>query len=246
MGYFDNMRVMLGKGMNAADRKTQELRLQAELGRIDLSLESAYAALGKVAYSHPSLATQIRQECPGEYNAVTSLLQDEQSLRGRIEDLQRQAMTAVPVSGPMRQFLCMKCGTPVTLDIAYCPTCGDNLSELKAQYRLCPNCNTYHTSDSMFCIQCGSQTVEVPVAQAIKNNATADSANSDEVPAEGPIVQNEAQPFVSSTSNSIAESNALTVEEAGQAPAMLTCPNCGTPVASDDVFCGECGKRLID
>ena len=245
MGYFDDMKVMLGKGMNAADRKTQELRLQAELSRIGSSLESAYAALGKVVYSHPTLATQIQGECPGEFNAVTSLLKDDQNVRGRIEDLQRQAVAPAPAPRPVRQFLCTKCGTPVTLDLAYCPSCGDNLSELKTQYRMCPNCKTYHTSDSMFCMQCGSQTVEIPIAQAIQNTSDGKPTQDDDSLVADSFAQSAPQPNESSASTDATEVSAPLAADAQQAPSAPTCPNCGAPITSDDVFCGECGTRLV-
>ncbi|MDO4539057.1 MAG: zinc-ribbon domain-containing protein [Coriobacteriales bacterium] len=246
MGYFDEMKAMLGKGMNAADRKTQELRLQTELSKIGSSLDSAYAALGKASYSHPALAAQIQRECPDEYRAVASLLQDEQSIRGRIDGLQHQIAASAPAPKPARQFFCAKCGTPVTLDIAYCPSCGDNLSELKARYRMCPNCNTYHTSDSMFCMQCGSKTVEVPVAQKIQNTAAEEITQGDDAPMVDPSSLREPQSPAQFENDDITEVNVAQIEEPSQAPSTTTCPNCGARVAKDDVFCDICGTRLAD
>lgn len=255
MSYFDDMKVMLGRGMKAADRKTQELRLQAELSRVGSSLEAAYAALGKVVYSHPQLALQVQNECPGEYGGVTSLLKDEQSVMLRIQDLQRQAAASSIASAPRqpRQFSCPKCGMHVTLDLSYCPNCGDNLADLKQGYRMCPNCEAYYTADSMFCMECGSKTVEIPVATQVAMQVQASAAGSEPpfeesepaiVPTE---VHSEMLGAIEDTDAQAVEEEVILPPEKEPVDAVATtphCPNCGSVVAENDVFCGECGARL--
>lgn len=244
MGYFDGMKVMLGRGMDVADRKSQELRLQAELSKIDVSLGSAYAALGRVAYSNPTITTLMQRECPDAYGAVAALLQEEQDVRGRIEELQRQAVsTGAPSLSRTRHFRCAKCGAHVTLDLAYCPSCGDNLSELKGQYRTCPNCGTYHAADSVFCMQCGAKTVEVPVAPIQSLNVVGAVTDNGALNAD-PHVRNASQITVGPTASDDAEVLVTPAKDVASAPASPTCPKCGAAVASDDMFCGECGMRL--
>ena len=247
MGYFDEMKIMLGKGVNVADRKTQEIRLQAELSRIGSSLESAYSALGKVVYSHPTLAGQVQRECPGEYNGVSSLLKEAQSIREQIGELQRQAaVAAAPSFRQPARFFCANCGGSVSLDMAYCPFCGDNLSDLKSQYRKCPSCGTYYSTDVIFCVECGSKTVEVPVALAVRQNVEeedpCDATQEMELP-----IPDESQAVTELSSEDEAQ-NAEPQEqpEVEDEPtvAQPTCPNCGAPVSTDDAFCVECGSRL--
>lgn len=246
MGYFDGMKVMLGRGMNAADRKSQELRLQAELSKIDASFESAYAALGKASYSHPNLSSLLQREYPDEYNAVSALLQQEQDLRGRIEELQRRAMVIAPSSLSQTQhFRCAKCGAHVTLDLAYCPSCGDNLSELKSQFRICPNCGTYHPADSVFCMHCGTKTIEIPVASVLQHsNAEGSSTDGGALDA-GPYIRDVSQMTVAPAGNANAEVVVMPFQDVAPTSDNPTCPNCGAVVGIDDMFCGECGTRLI-
>lgn len=245
MGYFDEMKNMLGRGMNVADRKTQELRLQADLSRISSSLESAYSTLGKALYTHPAFASQIQRECPGEYNVVASLLKEEQSVRRRIEEVQQQAaMTNLQAYRQAGKFSCPKCGTFVTLDMAFCPTCGDNLSELKSRYRVCPNCNTYYDSDSVFCVQCGSKTIEVPIAKAVQRYVEDKEIPSDTPQVTEPSTQDDSQASIDSSPDHETQDVEAHIVEDPLIPKPLTCPRCGAVISADAAFCGECGARL--
>ena len=219
MSYFDDVKVFLGKGMDAADRKTQELRLQADLNRINANLESAYAALGKVVYSHPTLAAQVQEDCPGECNGISSLLKEEQDVRTEMDNLRRQATSTADSTSKQAQYPCPKCGSLVTLDLKYCQNCGDNLAELKAQYRMCPTCGTYYATDSSFCMQCGARTVELPVAPALQpsaSNEEPEKSDSDESVAETLQEQNvqpsEVEVVASETSESEESSEEPTID----------------------------------
>lgn len=165
MGYFDDMTYLFGRGMNAMDKKTQEFRLQSDLGRVETDLESAYAALGKAVFDHPSLTAAVRHDCPRECDDVATLLQVRADICQRIDDLRRQAAAAyAPVPRQEGWLSCPRCNAPVTLDLSYCSNCGDNLANLKRHYRVCPACGRYYGEDSLFCIQDGGRTAELPVA----------------------------------------------------------------------------------
>lgn len=255
MGYFDEVKGLVGRGMNVADRKSQELRLQGELNRIRSSLTAAYAALGKVVYAHPTLSSQVQDDCPGEYGGIASLLREEQEVRSRMEDLRRQAVSmAAPASTPRRamQFPCPSCGMAVTLDQSFCPNCADNLATLKQQYRMCPNCHTYHSSDSMFCMECGSRTVEIPVAQSRQSFVAEQPPLNDQVSVpsldvESDMGYEEPLPVIDAESTQDAgQGFAISdLEDSPVAPQVHACPNCGSEVEEDSVFCGECGYKLI-
>lgn len=248
MGYFDDVKSVFSKGLSITDRKSQELRLQSELNEIRENLVSAYAMLGEAVCSHPSLVAKIQQACPGEYEHITSLLRDEQDIQARIDELQRQAVAAsTSIPGGQQKLSCPMCGMSVTLDISYCPNCGDNLAELKQGYRLCPGCGTYHTADSVFCMFCGSKTVEIPVAGAMNRRvrpmqqaSAAVDDQGEEGFQTGEVAVNGVQPT---------DAHYLTGRASADEPmsedAAIHCPRCGAVVDAEDIFCGECGMRVV-
>lgn len=154
MGIMDDMSTLIGRGMNAADKKTQTFRLQADLSQATAAKEQALANLGRAVYasglSDPTYADQIRE--------IAQLDAKEAALAQQVMALQGGA------GGAMRSTLCPTCNNPVSLDSPRCPTCGDNLASLKAQYRMCPQCHSYYSADFAFCEMCGVQTVKLPIA----------------------------------------------------------------------------------
>lgn len=170
MGIFDDMTALLGRGMDAADKKTQEVRIQSEINRIDASKEKALAELGRAVLTKEGGQPAFASTYAEQVKVIGDLEAQAEALRLQLEGLRSRdnlvggvAMQAAnaAVSG----HSCPSCGTPVALESMYCPSCGDNLEVLKRQFRRCPNCNTYHTADASFCERCGTKTVELEIAQ---------------------------------------------------------------------------------
>lgn len=220
------MTALLGKGMDAADKKTQELKLQSELNRIATSKEKALADLGRAVIvregSHPSFAATYADQV----KAIGDLEAQEEAIRQRLEALQ---VSDILVSGTALQtataavqgHACPACGTPVVLEAMYCPSCGDNLATLKAQFKKCPTCNIYYPQDSAFCEKCGTKTVMLEIAKAITSTS-------------------EPQKLENEVGQAAPEAVRI-VEET--TPAVNACSFCGAPLKPGAAFCGSCGAR---
>lgn len=180
MGFLDDMNVLIGGGMNAAARKTQSLRLQAELSKIYTAKEQALTSLGRVVYAGEGPDTKYSEQI----RAIADLDAQIAALQQQYTSLQGYA------NGMVQGPTCTRCGNPVSLDAPYCSRCGDNLAIIKSQYRKCPSCGLFCAADSMFCERCGGRTVELgvaagggvntvarPVQQSVPNAAAANAGS---------------------------------------------------------------------
>ena len=219
MGLFDKVSIMLGNGVNVAESKTQELRLKAELSRINQSLEAAYAELGRMVYAGEGQEASLRARYALQFDAVANLSAQEGVLRQQIEELQRAEAMRSMQGANIQRYACPVCGSPVTLAMPNCPSCGDNLASLKSNFRMCPACNRYYSADSMFCENCGSRTIEIPVEQPTSHVA---------------VTQDE-----HAAQNDVAAGGFVSLGDDGK-----VCPNCGSPILPGTAFCGNCGARL--
>ncbi|MDE7299303.1 MAG: zinc ribbon domain-containing protein [Lachnospiraceae bacterium] len=132
-----------------------------------------------------------------------------------------------------------------------------NILRLKG-FRLCPNCECIVEEDAVFCGQCGTRAVAVPEAdednvicercgaknkrdrkfcgicgQKLEEEASAvsreESAQAEQLPDTAQNPEGEPEPAEAS---------------AEPRPATVSCPQCGTQLPADAVFCGECGVKL--
>ena len=176
LGLFDDMTVLLGKGMDAADKKSQALKLQSELDRIIASKESVLADLGREVLAREGANPSFVSTHADKIKAIGDFEAQERELRSRIEALQGggalvsdAAMHAA--SAVVQGNACPACGNPVALESMYCSRCGDNLAALKARFRMCPRCAVYYPASATFCEGCGGKTVRLQVAAAVNGPA---------------------------------------------------------------------------
>lgn len=218
------MTVLLGRGMDAADKKTQTIKLQAEMSHLGARKEKALAELGRALLMQEGGNPALMAAFPDQIRAIEDLETQEEALRQRIDALQNSSvLSAIKTTNTVAQeYSCPACGSSVTLDTMFCPNCGDNLAVLKSQFRRCPNCDTYYPSDALFCEKCGSRTEDLVVAKTPGM----------------PVVQE-------SHVDAEASPNAVdSVETSNAATDVQICQKCGAPIVANASFCGKCGSPL--
>ena len=231
VGIFDDMTVLLGRGMDAADKRSQLIKIQSELNQIAKSKELALAELGRAVLEQEGSDKLFVSKFAAQVKAVGDLEEREDLLRKRIEDLQTgktlvSGFAMQTANAAVEGCACPSCGAMVTLDAMYCPSCGDNLATLKENYRICPRCNVYYHSDYAFCETCGSKTEALPLPQSPMSNLES-GHTSEWISGEG------------------VEGVALGTSQ-GRDEGEDSCPSCGALRKPGTAFCGACGNRYQD
>lgn len=168
MGFKDDITVLFGSGIDLASKKAETVKLQADLTKTNAAIEAAYAALGRAVLQGEA----SNQSFLSAYEASVKLVRDLEKHAAetgmRIEELNRipaaQQQLNSQLASTVPTGACPSCGAIVSVSSLYCPTCGNNLQQLKEHYLWCPTCNTYSDEGMSFCINCGSRLRPLPVA----------------------------------------------------------------------------------
>ena len=187
MGFFDDMSVLAGKGMNAVDRKTKSLKLQAELNRVSHEKGSALAELGRMVYARKGKNEAVLATYGQQIQLVRDLELQEANLREQIAVLQGNSNITMQAPPEQEVFAtyCTACGAGVPEGSLFCVACGTRLEvpeqqacetspeapeqqacesetspevpEAPEQRKACPSCGTALEDDSLFCHECGQR-----------------------------------------------------------------------------------------
>lgn len=220
MGFFDEMSMLVGRGMDAADRRSQTFRLQGDIDRVVAAKEKAFTELGRMVYAYEG-ADSVYGE---QISAIASLEAEEDYLKQQVNAIQMQRFAYEP-SGGTQWHVCPACGAQVSLDYVCCTECGDNLAELKSKYKRCPTCNVYYPANNAFCERCGGPTVTLEVMPNRNAEPVPASALTDEASATG-------------------AGDLQTQDRQANQAAPTICSVCGAPLKPDALFCGTCGNKI--
>lgn len=157
---------------------------------------------------------------------------------------------SAPVNGPV----CSSCGAPLEEDALFCTNCGTRIVKETPSFqaagspkpaapgKVCKNCGAPAAEDAAFCNECGTSLLteeknqefysyEEPAGQQPEETRQPESA-SENVPAAEKIPDTD-QP-----------EDTAAYPDFQQPEAGKVCPNCGTSLESDAVFCSECGTKV--
>lgn len=224
MKLLDNISIMVDSGIDYAGKKAEVLKLQADLVKINKSLESAYAALGRSIMMREGTNESFLAMYGQQLSAVRELERHAAETRERIDDFSQIQDVHTPLTKTVPEGCCPTCGASVPIDAMFCPSCGGDLAALKANFTKCPSCGAIYSRDTVFCIECGSR---------VKPLLETDS-KPDRIQPEQPAMINQ---------SGVPEQEP-SVHPLYEPPSAAACPNCGEPVDVDDLFCGLCGTRL--
>ena len=164
-----------------------------------------------------------------------------------------------PLSGMKR---CSKCNTLVDANVRFCTECGSPMDGsmpnppapvggIPFSKKKCRNCGATFDSDMRFCTSCGSSLDDAPPASGLNagtiyaapSEDSFDDYNQPTTVLSGNMFSNDdySQPttVLSGSPFEEEEDSSPTINLDGQ-----MCPNCKSMMASDMLFCTECGTRL--
>ena len=129
MGFLDDMSVLAGKGMNAVDRKTKSLKLQAELSRVSNEKGRALTELGRMVYAREGENEAFLDTYGQQIQFIRDFESQEANLREQIAELQN-ANNVAPQAPPAQEVFathCSSCGAGVPEGSLFCIACGTRL-----------------------------------------------------------------------------------------------------------------------
>lgn len=231
----------------SAENQEKIAALEAENVKIKEGFDAYYVVIGRNYYERPDGSEAAIQE------AVDRL----DGLKREIHENEKSILK-------LKGFrLCPCCESIVEEGAMFCGECGTRMEEIPEADEdtvICSRCGARNEKGKKFCGTCG-QRLETADAAAESVAATVE-AEPEKAVAVGlqaavPAEMTEVQPEEAAAQKSVTEpevspETAATAEKAApeaeavkaDRPEKIFCPNCGTQLPGDALFCGECGYRI--
>lgn len=220
MAFLDNMDKKLSQFGQGALKKTKDVsesvRLSGAIREEENKQVEIYKQIGE--YFYQNYAEQADEQLKVLCDAVAKSKETVLQYKEQIKVLKGITYcTNCNAEIPMNSMFCNNCGTRV---VQAAPAAPVHMGPT------CPTCQAPIESGQLFCTNCGSR---IPEPQPVE----------EPVVFESPVVQEE-----SVEEAPVAWENMEVQVEEESAPAVPTCPGCGSEVEPNQAFCTNCGTRL--
>lgn len=137
---------------------------------------------------------------------------------------------------------CEKCGNILKKEALFCNVCGNKLNAQEV-VAITENNDTYapqqENKEAVAIQESKTESAAIEVSEETKTEAVIAEA---ENPPKEEIVQSDEKPDI--TEESVNETEVKIAEDKANEDNEKICPNCNNKMASDDVFCNECGTKV--
>lgn len=262
MGFFDSVQSTFNRGVAAAGRTSDQVRLKGQMSDANRRRQNLAAQLGASLYELTRNDPRFRAGREALYDGIASIDAERTQIQAELDRIEREAHAAQIAS---THFACPFCGSQVGASDVFCSGCGRPMTEIQAALSasqggapanwdgpVCPSCGSPMNVGDLFCMSCGYKLDAPAVAPTPEPEPAPDPAPEPEpapepVPAPEPSPVAEPAPVIEP-----APAEAAPVPEPVEplsapdpAPAEgAVCPRCGTPAAPGDKFCMNCGFQL--
>lgn len=141
---------------------------------------------------------------------------------------------------------CSNCGTNLPDEAVFCPNCGNNIPQTSTQK--CPQCQQPYQKGDLFCNNCGATLTEPPedTEKSVSASDNENGADTPAVPLTAPEPAPEPEPEPEAAPEPEPEPEPQPKPEAVKSVSAgkKFCPQCGSEVLPDAVFCRSCGHNL--
>ena len=264
MGFLDSMQSTFNRGVAAAGRTTDSVKLKAQMTDALKRRQSFAAQLGASLYDLTKNDPSFRAGREAIYDGIAAIDAERAQIQAELDRIERESQAAQSAA---THFACPFCGVQISATDVFCSGCGKPMAEIQAALSAaqvaapanwagpkCPVCGAPMNEGDLFCMNCGNK-LDAPATAPAPEPAPApvpEPAPAPE-PEPEPVVAPEPEPTVVPEPEPAPEPAPAPAPEPEPAPApepeaapkpVAFCPECGTPATPGDKFCMNCGYPL--
>ncbi len=269
MGFLDNVQSTFNRGVAAAGRTTDSVRLRAQMADAVKRRQNLAAQLGASLYDVTCDDPTFRTGRESLYDAIAAVDAERAQIQSELDRIEQEAQAAQSASSSVS---CPFCGARLSATDVFCSGCGKPMTEIEAARNAaqqpapavsdgpsCPECGAAMNVGDLFCMNCGHK-LDAPAAASEPEPAPAPEPAfvpapkpepapvPEPVPAPKPDPAPEPAPVPEPVSAPepvpAPEPAPVPVPAAEPASSFAFCPECGAHANPGDRFCMNCGHPL--
>ena len=265
MGFLDSVQSTFNRGVAAAGRTSDQVRLKGQMNDANKRRQNLAAQLGASLYEITKDDPQLRAGRESLYDGIAAIDAERVQIQAELDRLEREAQAAQIAA---THFACPFCGFQLSANDVFCSSCGKSMTEIQAVLSAaqtgapanwggptCPSCGAPMNPGDMFCMSCGHKldapaatpsaapmAEAVPAAEPAPEPAVTPEPTFESAPTFEPAPMTESAPTFEPAP--AMPEPVSPFESAPEPAANGACPNCGTPATPGDKFCMNCGFPL--
>ena len=173
MGFFDSVTSTFNRGVAAAGRTGDQVRLKGQMNDANKRRQNLAAQLGASLYDITKDDPNLRLGREALYDGIAAIDAERTQIQAELDRLEREAQAAQIAS---THFACPFCGSQLSANDVFCSGCGKPMAEIQAALSsaqtgvpanwggpTCPKCGAPMNVGDMFCMSCGHK-LDAPAA----------------------------------------------------------------------------------
>lgn len=246
MGFLDNVQSTFNRGVAAAGRTTDTVRLKAQMADALKRRQNLAAQLGANLYDLTRDDPTFRAGREALYDGIAAVDAERTQIQSALDRIEREAQAAQSAATSVP---CPFCGAQLSATDVFCSGCGKPMTEIEAARNAaqqpapavsvdgptCPACGSPMNVGDLFCMNCGHK-LDAPASMPEPDPETEPSPDPEPEPAPEAVAEPESE----------SEPASEPIAEPAPEPSLTFafCPECGAHANPGDCFCMNCGHPL--
>lgn len=247
MGFMDSASYYVGRGIGSADKAAKNLKIQAEITKLESQKKDFIQQLGLAVYEKSKQDDAVSRTFSSYIAPITAAESGIAGCRKQLAELQNGSGGLV--SGESGA-VCPKCGRANPPSYSFCIGCGTKIEPIQTNGGdwVCTGCGASYNSEKAFCIQCGKPIRNQNEGQPKEGLRSEDGVSSSADGSGDPVCIDpesvgDSESEVTEAHEGVSTQNGI-ADAISHAKTSAVCPYCGSQIEPDDMFCGECGQSL--
>lgn len=203
MGFFDSVQSTFNRGVAAAGRTSDQVKLKGQMSDANRRRQNLAAQLGASLYELTRNDPRFRAGREALFDGIAAIDAERMQIQAELDRIEREAHAAQVAS---THFACPFCGSQVGASDVFCSGCGRPMTEIQAALSasqggapanwngpVCPSCGSPMNVGDLFCMSCGYK-LDAPAVAPTPGPAPACEPAPEPAPAVEPVPVPEPEP----------------------------------------------------